>query len=158
MDNCCILYKIYSFNLFAICSNNLMRHRLVYVLFGVAAAFLQCCDSKSVTPEAIVCEPYMPPPDAWTYPVQPGSKEWIDFPDTEARFNTCQIPSERLKAMSNEALLDAWLNFPFNYDIYLVYNLLKYMNNLVARFSGLAELSTREDRLSTVLREYKKEF
>lgn len=131
-----------------------MRHRLVYVLFGVAIAFLQCCDSKSVTPEAIVCEPYKIPPDAWTYPVLPGTKEWSALPDTEARFNTCQIPSERLEAMSNEALLDAWLSFPFNYDIYLVNNLLKHMNNLVTRFSGLAEFSKREDRLSTVLREY----
>lgn len=142
------------FQSLSMCSNNLMRHWLVYVLFGAAVTFFLSCESKSVTPEAIVCEPYMPPPDAWTYPIQPGSKEWIELPDTEARFNSCQIPSERLKAMSNEALLDAWLNFPFNYDIYVVYNLLKHMDNLVTRFSGLAELSTRKDRLSTVLREY----
>ena len=117
-------------------SSSLIKHLLTNVLSGAIITLLFCCDSKTVSPDPVDCAPYKAPSDAWTYPVLPGTKEWIDLPDTEARFNACQIPSERLKVMSNEALLDAWLNFPFNYDIYLVNNLLKHMNNLVTRFSG----------------------
>lgn len=135
------------------CLNSLTKYCLANILIG-AITFFPSCNSKNVSPEVVVCEPYKIPADAWTYPVQPGTREWIDLPDTEARFNACQIPSERLETMSNEALLDAWLNFPFNYDMYLVNNLLNYMSTLVTRFSGLSELSKRESRLSTVLREY----
>ncbi|REA64459.1 hypothetical protein DSL64_02615 [Dyadobacter luteus] len=135
-------------------SNSLTKPLLTNLLSGAIIILLCCCHSKTVAPDPIDCTPYNAPSDAWRYPVLPGTKEWIELPDTETRFNACQIPSERLEAMSNEALLDSWLNFPFNYDIYLTNNLLKHMNNVVTTFSGLAELSTRKDRLSTVLREY----
>jgi hypothetical protein len=137
-----------------------IRQVKVYNFFGqvllwlFAVCFLSCKE-ENIQPAFVTCTPYSAPTDAWTYPILPGTVKWVELGSTEARWQACQIPDSHLQAMSNKALLDAWLRFPFATDIFLYNDIIFPVEFAINEFSGLRELSSRSDGTLTLFEEYK---
>jgi hypothetical protein len=53
------------------------------------------------------------PEDSWNYPVYPGMAEWSRFNTSQEMADACQIPEERLKNMSTQAVIQAIWEYPF---------------------------------------------
>lgn len=87
---------------------------------------------------------------AWTYPVQPGTEEWVDLGSTEKRREACRVPQEELNAMTTEALLKTALDHPFCGDM-LAFDRKEdgYRHQLMSN-SALAALQERDDRHEVV--------
>lgn len=98
---------------------------------------------QNAASEYMIKEPY-------TYPVLPGTEEWLALEDTSARREACQIPEDILKRLTTEALLETVLEYPFFSDV-SAYNQARWGYNAVKkRFNGLQELSTRKDLAEVV--------
>lgn len=99
---------------------------------------------------------YQKAADTYTYPVKPGTPEWVNLNTTEARWEACQIPQDKLKSMSTAGLIDSWCDFPFTIEIYLSTSFQRPINFLMTHFSGLQELCLRNDAGIKLLERYKK--
>lgn len=106
-------------------------------------AFLIACNTAEDR-EPNICEDRRVP-DTYVYPIVPGTQEWADLGTTEARFAACQIPSERLKVISTAGLVDSWREFPFAMDLFFADNFQAGIDFFLENFSGLQELSRRQD-------------
>lgn len=91
---------------------------------------------------------------AYTYPIVPGTDEWNSFLTRGEMLKACQIPEEKLKNMSTEALLETVLMYPLISDYFYFNSLSEAYHNMNASFNGLRELVSRKDVMSTIIEEY----
>jgi hypothetical protein len=102
------------------------------------------------------CEDHPKPLDAWVFPVKPGTKEWLDLLTSEARLKASQIPVDILKEMSTDALIQSWLDFPLNIDVFLTNNPNYAIDFYIKNFNGLEELVKRPNGALRILNRYEK--
>lgn len=89
----------------------------------------------------------------YAYPVTPGSSEWGNFTPQQMH-DACQIPEDKLKGMTTEALLETVLDYPLILD-YMAFNTLEDACNAMSEeFNGFNELFSREDVTSAILDRY----
>ncbi len=127
-------------------------YKTTALLLSALLLILAGCGKEGVQPD---CQPYPKAVDSWVYPVVPGTPEWEAIPTVEERLEACQIPQERLGAMSTEALIESWLDFPFNYDIFTHNNYHYIIGFYFEHFNGLRTLGQRDDAGKKLLQRYK---
>jgi hypothetical protein len=126
---------------------------LPVILASFALLMILSCGKNRVDP--VGC-PYPRPADAYVYPVLPGTAEWKAMASVAERVEACQIPTATLKTLSTDALIDSWVNFPFAFDLYASSNFQRGMGFWMNNFSGLQELSLRNDAGTRVLEYFKR--
>lgn len=90
----------------------------------------------------------------YVFPVVPGSSEWEKFISKQDMVDACQVPEDKLKNMTTEALLETVLNYPLITD-YIAFNTFEDACNMVSSdFNGFNELFSREDVTSVILNRY----
>ena len=87
-------------------------------------------------------------PDAWTYPVVPGTDEWLALGSTQARVDACQIPQSVLDTVSTGYLAHLCLDYPFASDIWAFNILQDGVEHYFDDCNGLRELVERPDRFA----------
>lgn len=87
----------------------------------------------------------------YSYPVVPGTSEWLSLKSHVEKIQACQIPEEILRNLSTEDLLETVLNYPLLVDM-LVWNTPEegYFE-VQSQFNGLQELSKRSDVLQSLM-------
>ena len=90
----------------------------------------------------------------WDYPVKPGMKEWSQFKSMEDMYLACQIPSNILKLLDTESLVNICLSFPAP-PVFPLFNIpqqafMEYYTN----FNGIRELFKRQDAGQYLLKKY----
>jgi hypothetical protein len=84
-------------------------------------------------------------PDAYKYPIKPGTQEWIDLGSRDARANACMITEEILQKISTGGLFESLLSYPFILDYGAWEELQVGFEKLKSENKGFTELYSRED-------------
>lgn len=92
--------------------------------------------------------------DAYIYPIVPGMPEWADLNTGEKKMEVCQIPHDHLESMTTAGLVESWCEFPLNLEIYLIDDYQYTIDFLITNFSGLQELSRRNDAGKVLMERY----
>lgn len=92
--------------------------------------------------------------DTYTYPVKPGTQEWIDLLSRDDRVQACLIPQEILMSMSTEGLLETFLNYPFILDYGGFEKMQNGFNMLKSENYGFGELYNRENIYQVIYDRY----
>lgn len=125
-------------------------HTKLLAIFFITILFSFSCGKDKLATD---CSDYPRPADAYTFPVVPGTAAWINLKPTE-RLPAVQIPENVVTKLSTEALIQSWLDFPLNRDIFAGNYVEPAVNFLVQHFNGLAELTKRNDAGSVLLKRY----
>lgn len=126
----------------------------IFILFIFCQLNLFCSkktDDSATKPD---CPSYSIPSDSYVFTVLPGTPTWVALGTVDARVKANQIPDSILAKISTAALVQSWLDFPFNEDIFAASNLQSGMDYWLANFSGLLELKKRTDAAKTILARY----
>ena len=81
----------------------------------------------------------------WDFPVKPGTAEWKTLNSRDEKIKKCQIPSEILKSLTTQELVEICANYPLNMDAYAYTNISIGMAIVTASFNGYQELFKRND-------------
>lgn len=77
------------------------------------------------------------------YPITPDDEAWKELESIEEKIKVCRIPDEILKKMTDEQLIQAILDFPFLYDVFLAPTEEAGVESLKEICDAYAELLTR---------------
>lgn len=95
-------------------------------------------------------------PDAYEYPIKPGTEQWKAFSSHKEMVEACQIPENILKKMSTAGLVETVLNYPLRLD-FVAYNTPQGgMVAQIEQFNGLSELLKRADAGEKLSARYQK--
>lgn len=131
------------------------RPKVLLIVYLILIAILGSCGNDKIAPSEIDCNFNPVLKEAWVYPIVPGTPEWLELGTTEARWNACQIPNDKLGKMSNRVLIDAWLRFPFVTDIFLSNSVVRSMAYQIQNFAGLREFTGRASSMDTLIAVYR---
>lgn len=91
----------------------------------------------------------------WDYPIKPGTEKWKTLKTNQEILDTCQIPSEIIKKLSTEDLVQLCLNYPLLGDmLFSNTNYQDGFNVISSNFNGFQELFKRKDAGAELLRFY----
>lgn len=93
-------------------------------------------------------------PDAYDYPIKPGTDEWKAFGSHEEMVKACQIPEELLHRMSTTALVETVLNYPLTIDWWAYDSTEIGIERVRGQFNGLSELLSRNDAGVSLIASY----
>lgn len=93
-------------------------------------------------------------PDAYTFPVKPGTREWKKLKTSAEKFSACQVPGKILDKMSTQGLVDTCLDYPMLGHMWAFQSLEQGFLNMVSKFNGLQELLKRKDAGNKLLLKY----
>ena len=80
----------------------------------------------------------------WDYPVRPGTPEWAELTCAE-RVAACQIPDDILGKLTTGQLLQLWMDYPFQLNIFAFNFYQDGFDCQSSSFNGLQELLQRND-------------
>jgi hypothetical protein len=100
-----------------------------YIIFYVLGIFLTIsCHSDEDQESSFEDSPFvktrlsymnMPrPEDSYNYPIYPGTKEWVHLSTGQEMMDACQIPADKLKNMSTQAVIQAIWEHPLLFTIF----------------------------------------
>ncbi|MCC5937637.1 MAG: hypothetical protein JJU34_10165 [Lunatimonas sp.] len=92
--------------------------------------------------------------DSYVYPVVPGMPEWRNLDTADKKWEACQIPANQLESMSTAGLIDSWEDFPLTFELFLSNSFQFAIEFHVRNFSGLQELSRRNDAGTELMARY----
>lgn len=84
-------------------------------------------------------------PDAYEFPIKPGTQDWINLGSREARANACMIPEDILQKISTGGLFESLLSYPFILDYIAWEEWQVGFEALKTENKGFAELFNRRD-------------
>lgn len=94
-------------------------------------------------------------PMPYVFPITQESPEWVEFNTTQERIDVCQVPEQKLKSMTTEALLATVMNYPF-IETYTAFNSVEDACRTMSRdFNGFGELFSRPDITDELLNKYR---
>jgi hypothetical protein len=95
------------------------------------------------------------PPGTYDYPIKPGTSQWT-FSSQQEKLNAVQISQNVLQGMTTQALVQTCLDCPVLADLALNVgvNVPGITNYYMTNFSGLIELSKRNDAGLVMLSRY----
>ena len=93
---------------------------------------------------SFICNP-LTFPDAYEYPIKPGTEEWVQLVSRDARAQACTIPQEILETISTGGLFESLLNYPFILDYGAWEKMQVGFEKLKTENKGFTELYSRED-------------
>ncbi|NLJ39771.1 MAG: hypothetical protein GX432_13570 [Candidatus Atribacteria bacterium] len=94
-------------------------------------------------------------PDAYDYPIKPGTPEWEKLTTSYEMDSVLQIPKDVLNSISTEGLIETVLNYPKFGDLYFLDNYQFSFDRLKEHFNGFQELLTRRDAGIKLFSRYK---
>jgi hypothetical protein len=92
----------------------------------------------------------------WSYPMRPGTKEWIELGTYKERIDAYNIPDDLLQRMNTKDLVQTCLNYPEFRLIMTRNSLQKGYDYLKSIFNGFRELEKRDDAGIELLNAYEK--
>lgn len=103
---------------------------------------------------AMAAEPASIDDTPYLFPVVPGTSEWESFQTKQEMLDVCQIPENKLKNMTTEALLETVMNYPL-IDNFFVFNTIEDACDVMSDdFNGFRELFSRNDVVPVLLERY----
>lgn len=102
----------------------------------------------------IDCNSYPIPSDTYKYPILPGTPAWANLQTGQQRLQACQIPDSILSKISTEGLIQSWLDFPLNNEIFSSNSPQNAIEYFIINFSGLRELVKRNDVADKLYKRY----
>lgn len=94
-------------------------------------------------------------PTPYQFQIKPGSPEWNGFTSKQEKLDVCQIPEQKLKGMTTEALLSTVLAYPLITD-YFAFDTPDLACNVMSNdFNGFNELFSRSDVTQALLNRYR---
>jgi len=147
---------------------------IYYFLLFCCLVFAVSCNTASVEPAAeepeseepaaeepvTSCEPIQPawdgkrPNDSYQYPVLPGMEEWGDLKSGQEMYDACQVPKDILENMSTQAIIQAILEHPQSFEIFVYSDCYQvYFERFWWEFNNHAyvELTERKDAAPALL-------
>lgn len=103
--------------------------------------------------ESVNCIP-LTFPDAYEYPIKPGTEEWIKLVSRDERAQACMIPLDILETISTGGLFESLLNYPFILDYGAWEKMQVGFEKLKSENIGFAELYSREDLFQIICNWY----
>lgn len=128
-----------------------MKRLKIFGWFVALIIFGNSCKKGSLNND---CNSYPVPLDTYKYPILPGTPAWANFQTGPERMQACQIPDNILPDISTEGLVQSWLDFPLNNEIFMANSLQKATVYFIANFSGLRELVGRNDAADKLFKKY----
>jgi hypothetical protein len=95
-----------------------------------------------------------PAPDAYEYPVQPGTPAWASLTTRSEMLAVCQVPEDRLARMSAAGLVETVLSCPLIGDFMAYNNPQDGLNALSRQCNAIRELLNRPGAGSVLLEKY----
>ncbi|MBN2482266.1 MAG: hypothetical protein JXB19_11020 [Bacteroidales bacterium] len=96
-------------------------------------------------------------PDAYDYPVIPGTPEWAELTSGSEMDSACMIPDDILSEISTAGLVETVLNYPLFGNLFAgstgSYQI--SFESLTKHFNGFRELFSRNDAALNLLERYK---
>lgn len=87
----------------------------------------------------------------YVYPITPNDSAWEKLQTVENKINACRIPQNILDKMTEDQLVQAVLDFPFIYDIFVYSTLEKGVENLEKISDAYRELLKRENAKDSLM-------
>lgn len=88
--------------------------------------------------------------DFYEYPLTPEDSEWLQL-TVEERVEACRISESKLKKMSDEQLIQAIIDFPFLYDVFLYSNEDDGVKAIEKISDAYAELISRDSAKNSLI-------
>ena len=88
------------------------------------------------------------------YPINPSSKEWKTFTESEQMISACRIDNAILSNMSTEELVSAVLSYPMLVDLYFYNSIETALQQLAKKSDAFYELRQRTDGAEYLLQAY----
>ena len=132
---------------------------IITVLFAVSCK-MEVANTGVETPEelAMHCEPVQAlwdgerPADAYDYPVRPGMEEWKNLKTGQEMRDACQVPFPILKEMSTQAIIQAILEHPTLFQLFMANNVYQYyLDRHLLTENSCMELVHRKDAAAALL-------
>jgi len=90
----------------------------------------------------------------YEFPLKPGMPEWKNFKTGKEMSDALMIPTDILKNLSTEALVETCLDYPMFGSIILANDLQTGFEKVTKYFNGLQELLKREDACKVLIKKY----
>lgn len=116
-----------------------MKHAILSLLWCLAAGVMPCQADSSQTA------------DTYSFPFQPGDETWKTYQSADDLKEALQIPSDVIKSIATDKLLDLCISYPYNIDMLSTDKAEDGFNLLRSEFNGYAELLTRNDLASVLI-------
>lgn len=84
-------------------------------------------------------------PDAYNYPIKPGTQEWNDLNTRDERVKANEIPHDVLETISTGGLLESLLSYPYILDYSAWEEFQSGFEKLKLEHKGFAEVYGRKD-------------
>ncbi|HYQ57115.1 MAG TPA: hypothetical protein VEP89_07185 [Draconibacterium sp.] len=91
----------------------------------------------------------------WDYPIKPGAETWKLLKNNAEKVQACQVPTEKLTAMSTQELIHLCLNYPLLLDIFAFNYIKDGFGKFESDFNGYRELIKRDNAAEELLKLYK---
>jgi hypothetical protein len=134
----------------AINSFVIMRTVAINIVFWFVLLILACC-SKEKEEHFCFIEPS---PDAYDYPIKPGTPEWELLQSSDEMDSALRIPEEILYYISTEGLIETVLNYPGFGNIYFAEDYQIAFDLMKDNFNGFSELLQRDDAAKKLKNRY----
>lgn len=89
------------------------------------------------------------------YKILPTDPQWSTMNSVREKIDACSIPKKVLRAMSDEELIDAVLEFPFIGDLFAGDSYKKGAESVYKNSDALQELASRETATAAILKRIK---
>lgn len=124
------------------------------LIYTITLVGLLSCNKDELVIQQGECMPFSIS-DTYEYPIVPGTDEWKDLKSLTEKVQACQIPSNKLKSISTEGLLETLLTYPLILD-YGAFNMQQDgFERIKSENNGFSELYGRTDFINVITERYK---
>lgn len=131
--------------------------RLLYIAVLLYSLISACSTKNEEIKDIIDPECYLEHiPDAYDYPVKPGTPEWAELESSAEMDSVCKIPVEILNSISTAGLVETVMNYPRFGDMYFgnTGSIQASFEIIAGHYNGFQELFERNDAAIHLLERY----
>jgi hypothetical protein len=92
------------------------------------------------------------PKDSYNYPVYPGMEEWKRLSSGQEMAEACQVPPDKLKTMSTQAVIQALWEYPLLFEVFHRYQYQMDFESVFLPNNAYNELKGRTDAGTSLLK------
>ena len=128
-----------------------MKINILYIILFFLYFFLSACSKEKEEHSCYIAHV----PDAYDYPIKPGTPEWEQLNSSDEMDSVLQIPEDVLHSISTEGLIETVLNYPRWGDLYFLEDYQFGFDVIKENFNGIQELLKRSDAATKLFDRYK---
>jgi hypothetical protein len=129
-----------------------MRKKLICMLLTIIMVFASITPAIAANNTSDFAQSSDSTP--YQFPITPESPEWKSYSTKQEMLDVCQIPEQKLKCMTTEALLETVMAYPLIRTYYAFNNVEIACNVMSNDFNGFNALFARQDVTETLLKKY----